>query len=249
MSKLTGKVAVVTGASKGIGAGIAKKLASEGATVVVNYASSKAGADKVVSEIESAGGKAVAIGGDVAKVKDIQNLFAEVARLFGRVDVLVNNAGVFGFQPLEVLEEATFDRYFGVNVKGLLFATKAAVALFPQSGGSVINIGSVVSEVGFPNNAIYAATKGAVDTITRTLATELGPRGIRVNSINPGMVRTEGAESLGIIESEFAGLAVARTPLGRLGEPKDIAGAVALLASDDAGWITGSTLQAAGGFQ
>jgi 3-oxoacyl-[acyl-carrier protein] reductase len=248
MSKLTGKIAVVTGASKGIGAGIAKGLAAEGATVVVNYASSKEGADKVVAEIVGAGGKAVAVGGDVSKAADVDKLFAETAKQFGRVDVLVNNAGVYGFTPLEAVTEAEFHRQFNINVLGLLLATQKAVALMGE-GGSVINVGSVVSRITPPMSVVYAATKGAVDAVTGVLSRELGPKKIRVNSINPGMVDTEGARTAGFIGSDFQHGAVAQTPLGRIATPDDIAPIAVFLASDDSGWLTGETLLAAGGFR
>ena len=249
MGKLTGKVAVVTGASKGIGAGIAKKLAAEGATVVVNYSSSKEGAEKVVGEIVSAGGKAVALGGSVAKAADVDKLFADTQKQFGKIDILVNNAGVYEFTPLEAITEESYDRVFGTNVKGLLLATKAAASLFPQGSGSVINIGSIVSEAAPANSAVYTGTKGAVDAITRVFAKELGPRGIRVNAVNPGLTRTEGTATAGINDSDFEKQAVAATPLGRAGKPDDIADVVAFLASDDARWVTGALLQAGGGLR
>ena len=247
MAKLTGKIAVVTGASKGIGAGIAKALAAQGATVVVNYSTSKEGADKTVAEITRAGGKAVAVGGSVAKAAEVDALFAAVKQQFGHVDILVNNAGQYTFAPLEAISEEQIDQLFGVNVKGLLLATKAAVALFPAEGGSVINIGSIVSEVTPPNMAVYSATKGAVDVITQTLAKELGARKIRVNSVNPGLTDTEGNSDMRGTEMEKA--MVAETPLGRLGKPDDIADAVAFLATEDARWITGSLLQVGGGLR
>lgn len=249
MAKLKGKIAVVTGASKGIGAGIAKALAAEGATVVVNYSTSKAGADRVVAEIEQAGGKAVAIGGSVAKSAEIDALFAETAKRFGKVDVLVNNAGVYAFSALEGITEEGIDAIFDVNVKGLLLATKAAVALFPSEGGSVINIGSVVSEQTPPATAIYSGTKGAVDAITRVFAKELGPKKIRVNAVNPGLTLTEGVQAAGFVGTDMEKAAVAQTPLGRIGQPDDIADVVAFLASEDARWITGSLLQAGGGLR
>jgi 3-oxoacyl-[acyl-carrier protein] reductase len=249
MGKLAGKVAVVTGASKGIGAGIAKELAAQGASVVVNYASSKEGAEKVVAEITKAGGKAVAVGGSVAKAADIEKLFAETKKAYGKVDVLVNNAGVYSFAPLDAITEEEIDRIFDTNVKGLLLTTKAGVALFPPEGGSVINIGSVASEGSVPGSSIYSGTKGAVDTITRVFSKELGPKKIRVNAVNPGPVSTEGVRSAGLEGSEFLNQAVQQTPLGRIGQPDDIATVVAFLASDDARWITGSLLQAAGGLR
>jgi 3-oxoacyl-[acyl-carrier protein] reductase len=249
MGKLTGKVAVVTGASKGIGAGIAQELAAQGAAVVVNYASSKEGADKVVAGITKAGGKAIAVGGSVAKPEDIEKLFAETKKAFGKVDILVNNAGVYGFNPLEAITAEDFDWMYGINVKGLLLATKAGVALFPEEGGSVINIGSVASENAPPASAVYSGTKGAVDSITRVLAKELGPKKIRVNAVNPGPVATEGFKSAGVEGSDFEKQMIAGTPLGRVGQPQDIATVVSFLASDDARWVTGSLLQAAGGFR
>jgi 3-oxoacyl-[acyl-carrier protein] reductase len=249
MGKLTGKVAVVTGASKGIGAGIAQELAAQGASVVVNYASSKEGADKVVAGITKAGGKAIAVGGSVAKAEEIDKLFAETKKAFGKVDILVNNAGVYAFAPLEQITAEDIARMYGTNVTGLLLATKAGVALFPQKGGSVINIGSVASEQAPPMSVVYSGTKGAVDVITRVLAKELGPKNIRVNAVNPGPVATEGFKSSGVEGSDFEKQMVQSTPLGRVGTPEDIATVVAFLASDDARWITGSLLQAAGGMR
>ncbi len=247
MGKLTGKVAVVTGASKGIGAGIAKAFGREGATVVVNYASDKAGAEATAKAVNEAGGKAVVIGGSVAESAARETLFAEVKKQFSKIDILVNNAGVFGPTPLESLDEAEFDRQFNTNVKGLLFTTKAALPLFGAEGGSIINISSVVATRNFPGMSIYSATKGAVDTITRVLSAELGPKKIRVNALSPGMVATEGAKSLGFIGGDFEKQAVAQTPLGRIGQPDDIADAALFLASDEARWVTGSILEAAGG--
>jgi 3-oxoacyl-[acyl-carrier protein] reductase len=249
MSKLQGKVAVVTGASKGIGAGIAKSLAAAGASVVVNYASDKAGADKTVAEITKAGGKAIAVGASVAKSADIEKLFAETAKAYGKLDILVNNAGVYAFSPIEAVTEEEIDRIFGTNVKGLLLTTKAAVAHFPAEGGNVINIGSIVSETTPGASSIYTGTKGAVDAITRVLARELGPKNIRVNSVNPGLTITEGAQAQGIAGSEMETNAVKQTPLGRTGTPHDIATVVTFLASEDAGWVTGSLLQAGGGLR
>lgn len=246
-NKLAGKVAVVTGASKGIGAAIAKQLAANGAAVVVNYASSKSGADKVVAEIASAGGKAVAVQADVAKLADIDRLFAETKKAFGRLDILVNNAGIYEFSPLEGITEAHFRKQFDLNVLGLIFASQAAVKLFDSAGGSIVNISSIVSTLAFPNAAVYSGTKGAVDAITRSLATELGPRKIRVNAIRPGMVETEGTHAAGIEESETKKQVLALTPLGRLGQPDDIAGAAVFLASAESSWITGETLVIAGG--
>ena len=247
MAKLTGKIAVVTGASKGIGAGIAKELAAHGASVVVNYSSSKEGADKMVAAIVQAGGRAVAIGGSVAQPSEIDKLFAEVKKTYGTVDILVNNAGVYSFSPIEQVTEESIHRAFSVNVTGLLLTTKAALALFPESGGSIINIGSIVSETTPAMMSVYNGTKGAVDAITQTLAKELGPKKIRVNAINPGMTVTEGSANM--VESDMAKTMVAQTPLGRLGQPEDIALAVAYLASEDARWVTGSLLQVGGGLR
>lgn len=247
--KLAGKVAVVTGASKGIGAGISKVLAAEGASVVVNYASSKEGADQVVNEIVKEGGKAIAVQADVAKKKDIEQLFAETKKAFGRLDILVNNAGVYQFAPLEETTEDEFHRLFSINVFGLIMATREALKYFDAEGGSVINIGSTVSSLTPPATVVYTATKGAVDAISRVLAKELGPKKIRVNSINPGAVETEGYHTLGMSGSDFEKQAIAQTPLGRIGHPRDIAPAVAFLASSDSAWITGEILQVAGGLR
>lgn len=247
MKKLANKVAVVTGASKGIGAGIAKDLAAEGAAVVVNYASSKDGAEKVVAEIVNNGGRAIAIQGDVSKSADVEKLFDETKKAFGGIDILVNNAGVYKFNAIEEVTEEEFHRQFNTNVLGLLLATRSAVKSFGENGGSVINIGSVVSRITPPGSSIYTATKGAVDAITQVLSKELGPKKIRVNSINPGMVETEGAHSAGIIGSDFQAFAEKSTPLGRIGQPKDIAPLAVFLASDDSGWLTGETLLAGGG--
>ena len=249
MGKLSNRVAVVTGASKGIGAGIAKSLAAEGASVVVNYSSSKEGADRVVAEIRAGGGKAIAVQGDVAKSKDVQKLFAETKKAFGRLDVLVNNAGVYEFAPLEQITEEQFHRMFGTNVLGLLLATQEAAKHFGADGGSVINIGSAVTAITPPNTAVYTATKGAVDAVTRTLARELGAKKIRVNSINPGMVETEGTRTAGFIGSDFQKGAEAQTPLGRIGQTDDISPVAVFLASADSGWLTGETLLASGGLR
>ena len=249
MSRLEGKVAVVTGASKGIGAGIAKSLAAEGAAVVVNYASSQEGADRVVAEIVDGGGQAVAIQGDVAKAKDVQRLFAQTAKTFGRLDVLVNNAGVYQFAPLEEITEEQFHRQFNTNVLGLILATREPVKFFGDGGGSVINIGSTVSQLAPPATAVYTATKGAVDAVTRVLAKELGPKKVRVNSINPGVVETEGTHTAGVIGSDFQKQYEAQTPLGRIGQPADIAPIAVFLASQDSGWLTGETLLASGGLR
>jgi 3-oxoacyl-[acyl-carrier protein] reductase len=248
MSKLTGKVAVVTGASKGIGAGIAVALAAEGASVVVNYASSRSGADAVVARITQAGGQAVAVQADVSRLDQAQALVATAVERFGRLDILVNNSGVYEVAPLEDITEAHFRRQFDVNVLGLLQVTQAASRHLGE-GASVINIGSVVSTMTPPGMAVYSATKGAVDAITGVLSRELGPRGIRVNSINPGMVDTEGAQAAGFVGSDFQSQIVAQTPLGRIGSPTDIASVAVFLASDDAGWLTGELVKAGGGFR
>lgn len=245
--KLAGKVAVVTGASKGIGAEIARQLAANGAAVVVNYSSSKSSADKVVADITSAGGKAIAVQADVAKKADIERLFAETKQAFGRLDILVNNAGIYEFAPLEAITEDHFHKQFNLNVLGLIFASQSAAKLFDAAGGNIVNISSIVSTLAFPNASVYSATKGAVDAITRSLATELGPRKIRVNAIRPGMVETEGTHAAGIEESEMQKQVLAATPLGRLGKPADIAGAAVFLASQDSSWITGETLVISGG--
>lgn len=247
MSRLSGKVAVVTGASKGIGAAIAKHLAAEGAAVVVNYSSSKADAEKVVKEIEAKGGKAIAVQANVASPAEVQKLFAETSKAFGHVDVLVNNAGVYEFAPIDQVTPEHFHKQFNLNVLGLLLATQEALKLFNGNGGSIINIGSVVGQMGSPNGAVYAATKGAVDSITVSLSKELGPRKIRVNSLNPGLVETEGVRAVGFHEGEFRKHVESITPLGRIGQPDDIAGAAVFLASDDARWINGQTLFASGG--
>jgi 3-oxoacyl-[acyl-carrier protein] reductase len=249
MGKLANKVAVVTGASKGIGAGIAKALAADGASVVVNYASSKEGADKVVAEIKAKGGKAIAVHGDFSKKEDIGKVFGEVKKTFGRLDTLVNNAGVYTFTPLEQVTAEEFYRIFNLNVLGLLLASKEALKYFGPEGGSIINIGSVVSSLTPPNSSIYTATKGAVDAITQVLAKELGPKNIRVNSINPGMVETEGVHAAGFIGSDFEKNTVAQTPLGRIGQPQDIATIATFLASDDSNWLTGELVKAGGGLR
>jgi len=247
--KLAGKVAVVTGASKGIGAAIAKQLAAEGAAVVINYASSKTGADNVAREINSNGGKAVAVQGDMSKKADIERLFAEAKRVFDTIDILVNNAGIYEFAPLEAITEEHFHKQINLNVLGLILAAQAAVKLFGPSGGSIVNISSVVSQVGIPNAAVYSATKGAVDALTRSLAKELGPRKIRVNAINPGMVETEGVHTAGIAGSDMQKQVEAQTPLGRIGQPNDIAAAASFLASSDSAWITGETFVISGGMR
>jgi len=247
--KLAGKVAVVTGASKGIGAAIAKQLAAEGAAVVVNYASSKDGADQVVAEIAGQGGKALAVRANVAKKADIDRLFAETEKAFGALDVLVNNAGIYEFSPLEGVTEDHFHKQFNLNVLGLLLTTQEAVRHFGAGGGSIINISSSASTLAPPNTSVYSATKGAVDTITRSLAKELGPRRIRVNAINPGMVITEGVQAAGLHESDFRKQLESQTPLGRIGQVQDIAPAAVFLASPDSAWITGETFIITGGLR
>lgn len=247
--KLTGKVAVVTGASKGIGASIAKHLAAEGAAVVVNYASSKADADKVVAEINGNGGRAVAVQANVAKKSEIEQLLAKTKKAFGRLDILVNNAGIYEFSPLESVNEEHFHKHFDLNVLGLILTSQAAIKLFDSAGGSIINISSVVSTLALPNAAVYSGSKGAVDAITRSLAKELGPRGIRVNAINPGMVETEGTHAAGIATNDTRQQVETQTPLGRIGQPRDIAGAAVFLASADSSWITGETFVISGGFR
>jgi 3-oxoacyl-[acyl-carrier protein] reductase len=247
MGKLAGKVAVVTGASKGIGAGIARSLGAEGASVVVNYASSRDGADKVVAEITKQGGKAVAVQGDVSKAADVKKLFEETKKAFGAVDVLVNNAGVYQFEPIEAVTEAEFHREFNINVLGSILAIQESLKHFNPNGGSVINVSSVASTAAFPYSVVYAATKSAVDSVTRVLSTELGARKIRVNTIAPGLVETEGVHSAGIIGSDFQKQAVAATPLGRHGQPDDIAQVAVFLASDDSRWLTGERISASGG--
>ena len=248
MSKLAGKVALVTGASKGIGAAIAKALAAEGAKVVVNYASSKAGADAVVETITAAGGKAIAVQGDVSKAEQAQGLVDAAIKEFGRLDVLVNNSGVYEFAAIDEITEEHYHRQFNVNVLGLLLTTQAAVKHIGE-GGSIINISSVVTTFAPPASAVYTGTKGAVDAINSVLAKELGPRKIRVNAILPGVVETEGTHTAGVMGSDFESNAVAQTPLGRIGQPDDIASIAVFLASDDAGWLTGERLTAAGGFR
>jgi 3-oxoacyl-[acyl-carrier protein] reductase len=248
-NKLAGKTALVTGASKGIGASIAKHLAAEGASVVVNYSSDQAGADRVVSEITAAGGKAVAVKANVAEPAEIESLVAESAKAFGGIDILINNAGVYQFAALEEITPELFHRQFNINVLGLLLTTQAAVRHFPAGGGAIVNISSVVSTLGLPGGSVYGGTKAAVDAATRSLAKELGPRGIRVNSINPGMVGTEGTATAGIDGSDFQKSVIATTPLGRIGVPQDIATAAVFLASSDSSWITGETLFISGGYR
>ncbi len=249
MKKLAGQVAVVTGASKGIGASIALHLAAEGAAVVANYASSKEGAERVVAEITSNGGKAIAVKANMARPDEIERLFAEAQKAFNRVDILVNNAGVYEFAPLDGITPEFFHRMFDINVLGLILASREAVKHFGPEGGSIVNISSVAATAALPNASVYSATKAAVDSLTRCLAAELGPRKIRVNAINPGMVETEGTRSQGIAESDMRQQVESITPLGRIGQPQDIAPAVVFLASSDAGWITGQTLHIAGGYR
>ena len=248
--KLAGKVALVTGASKGIGAAIAKQLAADGAAVVVNYASSREGADRVVAEITANGGKAVAVKANVSKQPEIEYLLAETKKAYGRLDILVNNAGIYEFSPLENVTAEHFHKQFDLNVLGLVLTTQAAVKLFPPTGGSVVNVSSLVSGTfAMPNASVYSATKASVDAVTRSLSKELGPRKIRVNAVNPGMVDTEGVRSAGFSESDMRKQVEAQTPLGRIGQPQDIAPAVAFFASDDAAWITGESLVIAGGLR
>jgi 3-oxoacyl-[acyl-carrier protein] reductase len=247
--KLAGKVAVVTGASKGIGAAIATALGAEGAAVVVNYSSSKADGEKVAKEIVALGGKAVAVQANLAKPEEIESLFGQAKEDFGRADILVNNAGIYEFSPLEKVSADHFHKQFNLNVLGLLLASQAAVRQFDGGGGSIINVSSLVSTLAVPESAVYSGTKGAVDAITRSLAAELGPRRIRVNAIRPGMVETEGVRSAGIAESEMRKRVEAQTPLGRIGQPRDIAGAAVFLASDDSSWVTGETFVISGGYR
>lgn len=247
--KLTGKVAVVTGASKGIGASIAKHLAAEGAAVVVNYSSSKEGADKVVAEITAKGGKAIAVQGSVAKKADIDRLFAETKKAFGPVSVLVNNAGIYEFSPLEAITEDHYRKQYDVNVLGPLLAIQEGVKHFSPDGGSIINISSAVSTFAPPGSAVYSGTKAALDVIAKVLAKELGPKKIRVNNINPGMVETEGTHSAGFIDSDFRKQLEAQSPLGRIGQPSDIGTAAVFLASEDSSWVTGEALFVAGGLR
>jgi 3-oxoacyl-[acyl-carrier protein] reductase len=247
--KLAGKVAVVTGASKGIGAAIAQALGSEGASVVVNYSSSREGADRAVAAITKSGGRAVAVQANVSQSQDIDRLFAEANNAFGRLDILVNNAGIYEFSPLEKVTEEHFHKQFNLNVLGLLLASRGAAKQFATAGGSIINVSSIVSTLAVPEAAVYSGTKGAVDAITRSLASELGSRGIRVNAIRPGMVETEGTQSAGIAESDMRKQIEAQTPLRRIGQPQDIAGAAVFLASDDSSWITGETFVVSGGYR
>jgi 3-oxoacyl-[acyl-carrier protein] reductase len=249
VKKLEGRVAVVTGASKGIGASIAKHLAAEGATVVVNYSSSKEGAEHVVSEIVQQGGKAIAVHADVSKKAEIEHLFAETTKAYGRLDILVNNAGIYEFSPIEAVTEDHYRKLFDLNVLGLILTTQEGARHFGPAGGSIINISSIVSSLAPPNASVYSATKAAVDAVTKSLAKELGPRKIRVNSINPGMVETEGFHTAGLTASDMRKQVEAQTPLGRIGRPQDIAPAAVFLASPDSGWLTGETLYITGGFR
>lgn len=247
--KLAGKVAVVTGASKGIGASIAAHLAAEGASVVVNYASSKEGAERVVNDIVRKGGKAIAVQANLAKHADIQRLFAETKQAYGKLDILVNNAGVYEFAPLAEVTPEHFHKMFDLNVLGLILASQEAAKLFGPDGGSIVNISSVAATLAPPNTSVYSGTKAAVDAVTKALAKELGPRKIRVNSINPGMVETEGVHTAGIVDSDFRKQVEAQTPLGRIGQPQDIAPTAVFLASSDSSWITGETFYISGGFR
>ena len=247
MDRLQGKVAVVTGASKGIGAGIARALAAEGAAVVVNYSSDKAGAEKAVSTITAAGGKAIAVQGDVAKAADVERIFAAARQSYGKLDILVNNAGVFVFAPLDAITEEEFHRHYNTNVLGTILCTREAARHFGDRGGSVVNITSIASTGSMPGSAVYSSTKGAVDAITRVLAAELAPRKIRVNAVAPGMVETEGVNALGILDTDMGKAMIAQIPMGRLGQPEDIAKVVVFLASDESGWMTGDRLVASGG--
>jgi 3-oxoacyl-[acyl-carrier protein] reductase len=249
MNRLKGKIAIVTGASKGIGAAIAELMAAEGAAVVVNYASSKAGADAVVQRITQKEGRAVAVQADVSKPADIQRLFAEAKKAFGKLDILVNNAGIYEFAPLESITAEHFHKQFNLNVLGLLLTTQEAVKHFGPAGGSIVNISSVVATLAPPNSSVYSATKAAVNAITKSLAKELGPRKIRVNAINPGMVETEGVHSGGLAEGDFRKQLEAQTPLGRIGQPQDIAPAAVFLASQESAWLTGETLYISGGLR
>jgi 3-oxoacyl-[acyl-carrier protein] reductase len=247
--KLTGKVAVVTGASKGIGAEIARELAGEGASVVVNYSSSKEAAERVVAEIAANGGKAVAVHANVTKKPDVERLFAETKKAFGKADIVVNNAGAYEFSPLVEITPEHFHKQFDLNVLGLLFASQEAVRQFGKDGGSIINISSVVATLAPPNTSVYSATKAAVNAITRSLAQELGPNKVRVNSINPGMVETEGLHAAGISEGDFRRHIESQTPLGRIGQPQDIAPLAVFLASADSSWITGESFYVSGGMR
>jgi 3-oxoacyl-[acyl-carrier protein] reductase len=247
MNDLTGKVAIVTGASKGIGAAIATALAAAGAAVTVNYASSKEGAERTIAAIKKSGGKAIAVQGDVAKAEDVKRIFEETIKAFGAPNVLVNNAGFFEFEPIEAITESQYHRHFDTNVLGTILAAQEAVRTFPSSGGSIINISSIASANPVPNSSVYSATKGAVDSLSMALAKELGPKKIRVNTVAPGHTATEGTVRIGLVGSERAQTLAAETPLGRFGQPEDIAPAVVFLASDDSAWLTGERISASGG--
>ncbi len=247
MKKLEGKIAVVTGASKGIGASIAKHLAAEGAAVVVNYASSKEGADRVVDEITRIGGKAIAVQANVSKKAEVEQLFVKTQQVFGRLDILVNNAGIYEYLPIEDITEEHFHKHFDLNVLGLILTSQQAAKYFGSAGGSIINISSIASTTTPATASVYSATKAAVDAVTKSLAKELGPRKIRVNSINPGMVVTEGIQAAGVIGSDYQKQVEAQTPLGRIGQPQDIAPVAVFFASSDSAWITGETLHISGG--
>jgi 3-oxoacyl-[acyl-carrier protein] reductase len=249
MNRLKGKIAVVTGASKGIGAAIAEHMAAEGAAVVVNYASSKTGAEAVVKRILQKDGRAIAVQADVSKAEDIRRLFAEAKKAFGKLDILVNNAGVYEFGPLETITAEHFHKQYNLNVLGLLLTTQEAVKHFGPEGGSIVNISSVAATLAPPTGSVYSGSKAAVNAITRSLGQELGPRKIRVNAINPGMIETEGLHSVGIAESDFRKQTEAQTPLGRIGKPEDIAPAAVFLASSESAWITGETLYITGGLR
>ena len=249
MGKLTGKVAVVTGASKGIGASIAEHLAAEGASVVVNYSSSKAGADAVVQRITAKGGKAISIQADVSKPEDITRLFSETKSAYGKLDILVNNAGIYEFLPLEAVTAEHFHKQFNLNVLGLLLTTQEAVKLIGPEGGSIINLSSIVGPMPAQNGSVYSATKAAVDALTVALSKELGPKKIRINSLNPGLVETEGLHAIGFADSELRTAVESQTPLGRIAQPEDVARAAVFFASDDAGWVTGQTLLLTGGYR
>ena len=247
MSTLTGRIALVTGASKGIGVSIAKHLAAAGATVAVNYATSRSGAEKTVNEITEAGGGASALQGDFSKPEDIVRTFDQIREKYGKLDILVNNAGVYAFGPIEQVTPEEFHRQYDLNVLGVLIATREAIKLFGPEGGSVINIGSGVGSMPPAFSSIYSATKAAVDNMTVSLSKELGPRKIRVNSLNPGLVETEGTHAQGVLASDFENMVIRTTPLGRIGQPGDIGPVAAFLASDDARWVTGQLIVVAGG--
>lgn len=247
LGKLNGKVALITGASKGIGAGIARAYANEGAAVVVNYASSSEGADIVVNEIIAKGGKAIAVQGNVENSADVKRIFEEAIKTFGKLDILVNNAGVYSFAGIEDITEESFHKMFNINVLGSILTIQQAVKSFGDKDGVIINIGSIVSTLDMPTSLVYTQTKYAVDAMTRILAKELGPKGIRVNSINPGLIETEGSHSSGVMQGEAEKWHVSETPLGRVGKPEDIAKVAVFLASEDSYWINGEAIAVAGG--